>query len=68
MYKLYAKGLKKELIEDYIEKHEEEMTEYERKSARELVEKKKSQLEKEEIINYLRKKGYRSENITIGEE
>ena len=68
MYKLYAKGLKKELIEDYIEKHEEEMTEYERKSARELVEKKKSQLEKEEIINNLRKKGYRSENITIGEE
>ena len=32
-YKLYTKGLKNDLIEEYIYKHEEELNEYEAKSA-----------------------------------
>ena len=56
-YKLYSKGIKKQDIEDYIHKNREELNEYEIKSARNIVNKKVTSLEIEEIKKYLTKKG-----------
>lgn len=62
-YKLLAKGLEKEKIEDYISEHKEELDEYEIKSAKKIIQKKQSIQEIEEITEYLRKKGYRKQMI-----
>jgi len=61
-YKLITKGIKGELIDNYISNHYEEMLQYEINSARNIVIK-KSTLEKQEIKNYLMKKGYKEESI-----
>ena len=62
-YKLLAKGLNKNDIEDYIYENKEELEEYEIKSAENLLHKKATTMEKEEIKKYLIKKGYQLENI-----
>lgn len=62
-YKLLAKGLNKNDIEDYIYENKEELEEYEIKSAENLLHKKATTMEKEEIKQYLIKKGYQLENI-----
>ena len=61
-YKLMAKGIDKNLIEDYIYENEDELEEYEVKSASNIIEKKKN-LEEIEIKNYLLKKGFKQNNI-----
>lgn len=65
-YKLMAKGLRKEDIEDYFYENREELEEYEKKSAQNIINKKLSSMEEEEIRQYLLKKGYR--NISIEED
>ena len=67
-YKLYSKGIKKEDIEDYIYENKEELNQYEIKSARNIANKKVTSLEPEEIKQYLMKKGYKRENITVALE
>lgn len=62
-YKLFAKKLDKNDIEDYIYENKEELEEYEIKSASNIIYKKSSSLDIEEIKQYLLKKGYKSENI-----
>ncbi len=62
-YKLYSKGIKKADIEDYFSNNSEELYEYELKSARNIFNKKKNTMDKEEIKNYLRRKGYREDII-----
>lgn len=62
-YKLYSKGISKNLIEDYFNDHQEELYEYELQSAKNIFEKKKHTMEENEIKNYLRRKGYREEVI-----
>jgi regulatory protein len=62
-YKLLAKGLDKNLIEDYFCAHKEELEEYEKKSAENIIYKKSSSMDKEEIKIYLLKKGYKSDII-----
>lgn len=62
-YKLISKGISSSLIEDYIQKHEEELQEYERKSADNIVLKKSVNMEEMEIRQYLTKKGYTEEHI-----
>lgn len=64
-YKLYSKGIKKDLIEQYIYNNEEELNEYEQKSAQNIINKKKSTLNEEEILIYLMRKGYKKENISF---
>lgn len=64
-YKLYTKGIKSDLIEEYIYKNEEELNEYEAKSATNIINKKKSSLNEDEIKIYLMKKGYKKENISF---
>ena len=62
-YKLYSKGIENSLIEDYFSENSEELYEYELKSAKNIVIKKQSTMDEEEIENYLRKKGYIEEII-----
>ena len=64
-YKLLAKGINKSLIEDYFYAHKEELEEYEKKSVQNIIYKKSSSMEEEEIKNYLLKKGYKMDNIEI---
>lgn len=68
-YKLLSKGIASNLIDDYIYSHKEEMLEYEINSAKNILIKKANKMENEDILNYLRKKGYMEETIKIiGEE
>ena len=62
-YKLLAKGLNKNVIEDYIYENKEELEEYEIKSISNIIYKKSLSMEQDEIKQYLLKKGYKSENI-----
>ena len=62
-YKLLAKGLNKNYIEDYIYENKEELEEYEIKSISNIFYKKSASMEQDEIKQYLLKKGYKSENI-----
>ncbi|MCI8470150.1 MAG: hypothetical protein HFJ35_01370 [Clostridia bacterium] len=62
-YKLIAKGLNKNDIEDYIYENREELEEYETKSAKNIIDKKLISMEPKEIKQYLLKKGYKLENI-----
>lgn len=58
-YKLMTKGIEKKLLEKYIDEHREELEQYERKSAENIKIKKASQMDEQEIKQYLYKKGYK---------
>lgn len=62
-YKLMSKGINKNDIDEYMYENREEMEEYEIKSANNIFYKKASSMEKEDIKQYLLKKGYKLENI-----
>ena len=62
-YKLMAKGLNNNLIEDYFYENKEELEEYEIKSAYNIILKKNKDMEKEDIKLYLIKKGYKQSSI-----
>lgn len=62
-YKLLAKGLHKNDIEDYMYENEETLEEYEIKSAANIIYKKKNSMDENEIKQFLLKKGYKLENI-----
>ena len=62
-YKLYQKGINKTDIEDYKYNNMSILKEYEQKSARNIFLKKRNMMNYEQIIEYLRKKGYREETI-----
>lgn len=64
-YKLLAKGINKDVIDDYIYNNKEELLEYELKSAKQIMIKKEIVMDKDKIIDYLRKKGYMQETIKI---
>lgn len=62
-YKLMSKGLNINLIEDYVSSKNEELTEYEINSAKNIILKKQGNIEEQDIIQYLIKKGYKIDNI-----
>jgi len=62
-YKLLSKGINKNIIEDYIYVNWDKLVEYELKSAKNIFIKKERTLEKDQIIIFLRKKGYLSKTI-----
>ena len=62
-YKLLSKGIDKELIDEYIEKNIEELTQYEIDSINKILMKKSNQTEEQEIIEYLSKKGFKIDLI-----
>ena len=67
-YKLISKGINKNIIDDYIYNHKDELLDYEIKSAKNIIIKKQNQMEPEDIKNYLFKKGYMSETIKLAFE
>lgn len=67
-YKLITKGIKKDDIDSYICQNKEELLEFEIESARNIFIKKEQIMEKENIIQYLKKKGYLKESIEIAQE
>ena len=62
-YKLISKGIRANELEDFILEHYEELDEYEKKSAFNIIQKKKNTLDEISLKNYLIKKGYREESI-----
>lgn len=55
--KLYAKGISSDIIDWYFEKNEDEIVEYELRCAKKIILKKQSQMEREEIEQFLYRKG-----------
>ena len=68
VYKLQAKGVSKSEIEDYVSANKEELVNYEVQSAKNIIYKKQQLMEKEEIEEYLYKKGYMSETVNLAFE
>lgn len=62
-YKLYSKGINRNLLDEYIQNNYEELEEYEIKSAENIKLKKQNSMNEEEIKIYLLKKGYKGDNI-----
>ena len=62
-YKLLAKGLNKDLIEDYFYENKDELENYEINSASKIIAKKKKDYENNEIKAFLLKKGYKQDSI-----
>ena len=62
-YKLCQKGVNKNVVEEYIFQHEDELLEYEMNSAQKIWNKKRQNSEENEIKEFLYKKGYRQEII-----
>ena len=67
-YKLLSKGLASNIVDDYIYNHKEDMLDYEIKSAKNIIIKKCNVMQYEDILSYLRKKGYMEETIKLIEE
>ena len=64
-YKLLSKGIKKADLENYVSNHKEKLIEYELNSAKNIIIKKQSKMEENEIRDILRKKGYVEEIINL---
>ena len=58
-YKLQAKGVDIDAMEDYIYNHSEELEDYEINSAKNIILKRQNSMEEQSLIQYLLKKGYR---------
>lgn len=58
--KLYAKGVSSDIIDTYFEKYEDDILMYEINCAKKIILKKQSQMEKEQIEQFLYRKGYPS--------
>ena len=62
-YKLLAKGVNRNDIEDYFYENQEKLEEYEKKSISNILYKKQDSMDTQDIKQYLLKKGYKLENI-----
>lgn len=62
-YKLYQKGVGQKLIDEYINKHKEELLQYEMNSAQKIWNKKIQTVDIDTVKEFLYKKGYLSETI-----
>lgn len=62
-YKLYQKGIDKNLVEDYIAQHKEELLSYEINCAQAIWNKKSQNTEEKAIKEFLYKKGYLPETV-----
>ena len=62
-YKLITKGIKSNLIEEYVDNNLDDLMEYEKQCARKLAIKKSNTSTQEEINLYLINKGYKKSSI-----
>lgn len=59
--KLYAKGISRDDIDDYIAEHREELQEYEGRSRENIIRKKSAIMNEQELNNFLYKKGFHND-------
>mgnify|MGYP002512228881 FL=1 len=64
VYKICQKGVSKSIVDEYVCKNKETMLEYEISSAKNIIKKKYGQ-EEQDIKNFLYKKGFMSESVSI---
>lgn len=64
-YKLIAKGISMDLIENYIYNNQESLNDYEISSIKHILYKNKATKDTQEIQNYLIKKGFKTDNIKL---
>ena len=62
-YKLMSKGLDKDLIDDYFYNNTDKLEEYEINSAKNIINKKSNNMEEQDIIQFLLKKGYKMDSV-----
>ena len=62
-YKLFAKGLNSDIIDEYISNHNDELNDYEIQSIKNIFYKKQISKDEEDIKQMLLKKGYKLEHI-----
>ena len=62
-YKLQSKGVDSKALEEYMDIHQEELEEYEVNSAKKIILKKQNSMEEQALIQYLLKKGYRTDLV-----
>ena len=62
-YKLQAKGVDIDAMEDYIYSHREELEDYEINSAKNIILKRQNSMEEQSLIQYLLKKGYKMDSV-----
>jgi len=62
-YKLLSKGVSNDIIEEYFWSHREELETFEKQSIKNIYYKKNSQMQIEDIVQFLAKKGYKLDNI-----
>ena len=62
-YKLFAKGLNNDIIDEYFSNNKDDLIDYEIQSIKNINYKKQYSMDKEEIKQFLIKKGYQMENI-----
>lgn len=61
--KLYTKGISSDIIDTYFSNNENELKQYQLNCAKKIILKKQTQMEKEEIEQFLYRKGYSSECV-----
>ena len=64
-YKLISKGLKKDLVDNYIYNNKEMLLDYEIKSAKNIINKKINSQNIEEILSGLKKKRYMEDSLKL---
>ena len=62
-YKLQAKGVDIDAMEDYIYNHSEELEDYEINSAKNIILKRQNSMGEQSLIQYLLKKGYKMDSV-----
>ena len=62
-YKLISKGIKTNVMDNYFDNHIEELEEYEINSAKNIIIKKQFNMEEQQLIQHLLKKGYKMDLI-----
>lgn len=62
-FKLYTKGISSKLIEKFVSNNIDVLEEYENRSLKKLIEKKKTLINEEQLIGYLLRRGFKQENI-----
>ena len=67
-YKLLQKGVNKKVLDDYVVKNREMLVNYEVESAKNIINKKASKMEIDDIKRYLYQKGYMSDTVSIAIE
>lgn len=63
-YKLYIKGINNDLIDTYVSNNYEELYNFEVNSAKRIAIKQLAEKEEQEVVMYLKKKGYMSDAIS----